>query len=149
MISMRISLRSFVLVAIQLVCIGILLMTTRYTEMSPVSALVCFAGFILALWSMATMKFSNVRIQPEVKDNAQLVQTGPYRIIRHPMYTSIFLTLIPIVVDDFSWFRLGVLLVLFTNQLIKLNYEEKLLKERFHEYAGYCKRTYRLVPFVY
>ena len=46
-------------------------------------------GFFLSLWAIITMKLGNFNIQPEVKPNAHFVNTGPYRLIRNPMYTGL------------------------------------------------------------
>jgi len=107
------------------------------------------AGVLLGMWAILAMKLDNLRIYPDLKDNAKLVVSGPYKMIRHPMYFAIILTIFPLVFDYFSWFRILVGLVILIDLIFKLNYEEKLLLNNFSEYKNYSKTTYRLIPFIY
>ncbi len=97
---------------------------------------------------MAEMKF-RFNILPELLKETSLVTSGPFKLVRHPIYTSIiFITLIWII-NDFSFTRLGacVLLVIILN--IKLQYEEKILIKEFSEYNNYQTKTKKIIPFVY
>lgn len=102
----------------------------------------------LGIWAMVTMKF-NFNVAPEPLKNAGLVESGPYRLIRHPMYTSVIGIAASIVANDFSLYRLMIFLILLITLLLKLDYEEKILEKRFPEYKEYRKRTKRLIPFIF
>jgi len=86
---------------------------------------------------------------PEPRANARLVTRGPYRWVRHPMYTSVLLIALAWVLDQPTFVRALVWLVLLADLLTKLEYEETLLAHRFPEYVAYRKRTQRLIPRVY
>ena len=86
---------------------------------------------------------------PEPKSTSKLLKRGPYAIIRHPMYTSILLICLCLLIDQFSFLRLAVFLLLVVNQVIKLNYEESLLLQQFDDYKNYRKSTWKIIPFVY
>ncbi|NOR88361.1 MAG: isoprenylcysteine carboxylmethyltransferase family protein, partial [Bacteroidales bacterium] len=77
------------------------------------------------------------------------VSKGPYRLIRHPMYSSIFLFVIPEIIAEFSLFRLLFLMVLILALLFKMNYEENRLVHQFDEYPDYQKKTHRIIPYIY
>lgn len=86
----------------------------------------------------------------EVSEGQQVITTGPYGIVRHPMYAGAFLMLLftPIALGSF----LGVLAVipLFGIIVLRLIDEEKFLAKNLPGYIGYCQMTrYRLVPFIW
>lgn len=100
------------------------------------------------MWAVWTMKIGNFKITPDIPRNSRLVTSGPYKYIRHPMYTSLLLITLVLILDHFSPLRLFLWLVLLVDLLMKLNYEEELLSEYFKDYSLYKKRTKRLVPFI-
>jgi protein-S-isoprenylcysteine O-methyltransferase Ste14 len=78
--------------------------------------------------------------------HAQLRTGGPYRFVRHPIYSGLLLTMASIAVTSGSWFQLltlGALVLLLT---VKARWEEDRLARRFEGYAGYASRTPRFVP---
>ena len=86
----------------------------------------------------------------EVQDNQQVVDTGLYGIVRHPMYTAtliLFLTM-PLVLASFWSF---VVMLLYIPIVVKRIYnEEKVLKQELNGYSEYIQRVrYRLIPFIW
>lgn len=78
------------------------------------------------------------------------IQTGgPYRVVRHPLYTAYFLSNAGFLVNQFSVYNAIVLLVWAFFQLHRVRYEEQLLSQD-SEYREFMKSTrWRLFPFVY
>jgi protein-S-isoprenylcysteine O-methyltransferase Ste14 len=106
-------------------------------------------GVFLGLWAIYVMKIGNFNVIPVPKEHGVLRIKGPYRLIRHPMYTSILLFALPELVCYFSYTRFIVFTLLQMTLLLKLNYEEKLLIQKFPEYKNYMKKSKRIIPFIF
>jgi protein-S-isoprenylcysteine O-methyltransferase Ste14 len=107
------------------------------------------AGIGLGVWAVLTMRLDNLQVTPDVKPAAALVRHGPYRWVRHPMYLALLLTTAPLVITAFSAWRLVAWVLLLINLLVKIDYEERLLRAHFPVYGSYQQTTKRLIPFVY
>jgi protein-S-isoprenylcysteine O-methyltransferase Ste14 len=135
------------LVAVQLTIIGVLLLTGPWIARTWL-ALEITAGSLL-LWAVASMGLRYLRTHPGVAPGAPLVTHGPYRWIRHPMYTAVLLGMGTLVLERPTWERVILWLALLAALLAKLTFEESLLRARFPDYNAYCRRTKRLLPFLF
>ena len=140
---------SYGLVAIQLLSLGLIALSGPLFAASPALLLLEGAAGLLGLWAIGTMGVGNFNVTPDVKQRARLVTGGPYRYIRHPMYTALLMGSLSLVLDAFSLLRLALWLVLFVDLLVKLNYEERLLSQDLEGYSTHIQRTKRLIPFLY
>jgi protein-S-isoprenylcysteine O-methyltransferase Ste14 len=140
---------AYLLVSVQFFCIGLILVSGGPSARALPLLVMEIAGIVLGIWAFAVMGWRNMNVSPLVRRGARLVTTGPYAAIRHPMYTAVLLTLWALIVDRCTLFRLGVGLVLTVDLLLKIWYEESLLKRQFPEYAAYRERTKRLIPFIF
>lgn len=138
---------SYVLVALQFCCLIFILITTpvKFTAIGLI-LLVLASG--LLIWSVAAMSKSRLRILPDPAAKAKLVTAGPYKHIRHPMYTSLILGTLGLVLIHPTWERIATWLLLIFVLMVKLNYEEALLGRKFPEYAAYKRRSYMLFPYL-
>ena len=92
---------------------------------------------------------SSFTVQPRPREDGALVTTGPFRIVRHPIYLGALLCLAGGSLFR-SWTGLGLTAVLAVLWAGKARVEERYLEARFREYPDYRRRVrYRLVPFVY
>ena len=138
--------KSILLVTAQISLIAALLGTGPWWAENPGYAALELAGLALGLWAVAVMRASRFRVMPEVHPRALLVTAGPYRWIRHPMYSSGLLAMLALVLDAWSLGRLLVWLALLAVLVAKLLHEERLLCSAFSPYADYQRITKRLVP---
>lgn len=146
---MRGSALSYVLVGVQLAALLAIALTGPLIPPSPVWGLVALLGVLLGVWAALTMRLPEVSVLPEVRAGARLVTRGPYRLIRHPMYSALLLIGAGLVMGAPSPGRWLLWLVLLADLLVKLTYEERLLRARFAEYPAYQRRTWRIVPYVF
>jgi protein-S-isoprenylcysteine O-methyltransferase Ste14 len=145
----RRSLISISLVLVQFACLGLIGLTGPLLASSLPLLVVELLGLGLGVWAILSMRIGNFNITPDPLKWSRLVKSGPYRLIRHPMYLALLLASLPLVIDQFTPFRLAVWLVLLADLLIKLNYEERLLVVELPGYDQYLSQSYRLIPLLY
>ena len=107
---------------------------------------------LLVLFGSAAAVYTLLRLGRSFSLMAEargLVTSGPYRIVRHPLYIAEELAIIGISMQFFSLSSAFVLAVHIAFQLRRMHNEEAVLAETFPEYAAYQQRTARLLPGVY
>src|SRR5690606_17426054 len=81
------------LVVLQFVWIAVLAwlaLPAFFAARAPIGAWICaMLGVLLGLWALSSNRLGNFNIRPAPRAGGTLVQQGPYRWIRHPMYTSV------------------------------------------------------------
>ena len=110
--------------------------------------LVCCIGTIISIWSRKILG-TNWSSVVTLKQDHELVESGPYKYIRHPIYTGMILGLIGTTIVIGNLKALIIIVVIIAGLIKKIFDEEKLLTANLTEYSDYKKRTKRLVPFVY
>ena len=110
-----------------------------------VSLLLLIAGTALAIWALLVLGRS-ISLLPQAR---RLVTTGPYALVRHPLYLGEMVAVAGIALQHFSAWALLLLALGWALQLQRMKYEERVLSQSFPEYEGYMARTARLVPGVY
>jgi protein-S-isoprenylcysteine O-methyltransferase Ste14 len=141
--------KSYSLIFIQFAAIAILLVSDSVFIDNLILLIIQISGLFLGIWALYVMGRGNINIPPDLKENIKLTQKGPYKVIRHPMYSAIILTLFPLVIENFSIFRLIIFIILIADLVYKLHWEEKMLLKRFPEYSTYQKKSSRIIPFIY
>jgi protein-S-isoprenylcysteine O-methyltransferase Ste14 len=106
------------------------------------------AGFFFIWRVYRENPFTSATI--EVARDQRVISTGPYAIVRHPMYASALLYLLGTPLALRSWWGFAPLAVMAPFLIWRLLDEERLLAASLPGYADYQKRVrYRLVPFVW
>jgi protein-S-isoprenylcysteine O-methyltransferase Ste14 len=86
----------------------------------------------------------------EVKDEQKVISTGPYAVIRHPMYSGAFIMLLGIPLALGSWWAFVFVFLLFAAIVWRLLEEEKFLAKNLSGYISYRQKVrYRLIPFIW
>ncbi len=138
-----------ILVIAQLCCIILIIVSGSVVGRHHLLLFLQIVGMAIGIWSIAVMGIGNMNISPLVKEGAVLITKGPYRVIRHPMYSAVLLVLWPAIIDDCSLMRIIAGIVLTIVLIIKMLFEERLLKKQFAEYETYMKTTKRLIPVIF
>jgi protein-S-isoprenylcysteine O-methyltransferase Ste14 len=140
---------SITLVGIQFVLIGVIAFTGPLWPPHWSLRVILVVGGVIGLWALHVMGLRQVKVFPEVANQGKLIVFGPYRRVRHPMYTSVLLATLAWTLGNLLPYRVILWVGLLMTLLIKLQYEERLLMERFPEYEVYRRQTKRLIPFVW
>ena len=118
--------------------------------LEPAGLIVVGAGALLLLWGVAVlMSGSSFSIFPRPIRGGQLVESGPYRILRHPVYSGLILGGLGFALQRASIATLLATLFLAFVLDLKRRREEIFLSAQFPDYAAYRGRTKALVPFIY
>jgi protein-S-isoprenylcysteine O-methyltransferase Ste14 len=100
-----------------------------------VSTIIVIVLVMVSLWTMASalrVLGKQWSLQARVLENHQLVREGPYRFVRHPIYTGMLGMILAAGLAWSHWIGLLIALVLFTiGTAIRIRSEEKLLREQF------------------
>lgn len=140
---------SYLLVVIQFICIGMLLVSAPKAPLFSLPNILFLCGTALGLWAVFVMRKSKLQILPDVRKKATLIVEGPYKWIRHPMYTAVLLFCLGLLITDIDSVRTIVFGIILIDLIAKLYYEESLLQKHFSDYNAYKKKTHRLIPLVY
>lgn len=113
-----------------------------------VSEVLVLSGYLVVIWVFKTNSYASRII--EIEKDQKVITTGPYAIVRHPMYLGVLIFYV------FSPLALGscwaVIPALFIIPLVtaRLKGEEKELRDNLEGYRDYAKRTrYRLLPGIW
>ena len=105
-------------------------------------------GGLVAVWGLIGLG-RNLTALPHPVDDGQLVTEGPYRVVRHPIYSGVILGSLGWALLWSSPFLVILALGLFLFFDIKSRREEVWLRHRYAGYADYARRTRKLIPYVY
>jgi protein-S-isoprenylcysteine O-methyltransferase Ste14 len=112
------------------------------------SQAVVLGGFVMTLWVTKVNRFAARTIQ--VEPGQEVISSGPYCIIRHPMYAGICAMCLftPLALGSYITWPAFILLIPLI--VLRLLNEEKVLRQELPGYAEYCLHTrFRLVPFLW
>lgn len=110
-----------------------------------VGVLSVVGGLALHWWARSHLRHFYVE-DVQFQDGQYLIDTGPYRLVRHPVFTSFFMIALGLVLVNPAVTTLVMLLYAFIDFSIAARKEEQLLARELPEYAGYMKRTGRFLP---
>lgn len=113
-----------------------------------VGVVICAIGVAFAIWARIYLG-KNWGMPMSEKEGPELITTGPYHFVRHPIYTGICIAMLgSAVTGGLPWF---IWFVFFSVSFIySAKKEEKFMRRRFpNEYAEYMKHTKMIVPYIF
>jgi len=115
---------------------------------SAIGDLLVALGFLLVYFVIRANTYAASTIQ--VAKGQTVISTGPYAVVRHPMYAGVLPLLIGTPLALGSWRGLGALIFFMPALLWRLLDEERFLRKNLPGYTDYTRKVrYRLVPFVW
>jgi protein-S-isoprenylcysteine O-methyltransferase Ste14 len=125
-----------------------LLATRSLLSPAPVVIAVQLAAVGLMIWARTTFGMRSFHASADPTAGG-LVTTGPYRFVRHPIYTAVCLFAFAGALAHLSVVSLGLALLVLFGALARMRCEEHLLLQRYPEYSAYAATTKRMLPFVF
>ena len=113
-----------------------------------IASVVLLVGYVL----YAEVLRENVYLSRvvEVQEQQQVIDTGLYDIVRHPMYSAVSLLYLSIPLVLGSWWALLTMVPCIVMLALRIKNEEKVLTEGLSGYADYTRRVrYRMIPFMW
>ena len=116
--------------------------------LSVLALVFVLAGYLLALWVMMVNRFASRLI--EVQSDQNVISSGPYRIVRHPMYLGAVIMFLFGSLALGSYWALPAFAMTIPFYVFRLLNEEKVLFKELPGYAEYCLQArFHLVPYVW
>ena len=137
------------LVFAQFFLIGVMIIFSQGVLSSWLGMSVLFGGIAFGVWTIQYNRLGNFNIRPELKEGCSLITTGPYRFVRHPMYTSVLLISLGLAISTPVYIEWSSFLLLFLVLALKAVREEYLWCEENRAYREYMRKSKRFIPFIY
>lgn len=105
-------------------------------------------GVLLGAWALSSNRLGNFNIRPVPREGGTLVQHGPYRWIRHPMYTAVIACGLACAWTSATWGAWLVLALFVAVLVVKAVFEERWMVAAHPGYADYRIHTKRFLPWI-
>ena len=116
--------------------------------MLAAATILCICGVGFCFWARGVLG-RNWSGSVTLKENHELIVRGPYRLVRHPIYTGLLAMVIATLIQQGRIAGVIGLILIFVSFWIKLSNEEKVMRKQFaDQYAAYRQRVKRIIPFV-
>lgn len=146
----------FVIVIVLLSVPRIPLLPWLYRQLWPaglwpfwIGAAITVGGLLFAVWARHHLA-SNWSSAVTIKEEHELITSGPYGVVRHPIYTGILTGFLGTAIALSQVRGLVGFLLIFVVLWAKLRKEEDWMRSQFGEtYAGYARQTAALVPYLF
>lgn len=142
--SRRISILGFlvlVFVMVELIRRRAILATTPATILAQVAAV------LLMVWARMSFGLRSFHAAADPTEGG-LITSGPYRYVRHPIYASVLLFVAAATLCHLSGTTILLAAAAAFGVALRIHTEERLLIDRYPDYALYAARTRRIIPFL-
>ena len=139
---------SIIATAVSILALMALIMNHGLFSPAPMVIAVQVLAGLLMIWARLTfgVRSFHAAANPSA---GKLITSGPYRLIRHPIYAAVVVFTIVGVLANLSLLNgiLGLLIV--AGMVTRTLCEERLLRAQYPEYTDYARRTWRMIPYVF
>ncbi len=132
---------------ILIVAIMYLLISGNLLSPSPFVIAAQLGAVVLGIWARRSFQADQFSIHADPKEG-QLLRTGPYQFIRHPMYAAALLLSWSSILGHASLINAVIGVIVTGVIVIRIATEEQFLRTRYPDYAEYSRKTRRIIPFT-
>jgi len=136
------------LVFLQFSIIGSMILLCNNFFSHSYSLAIFIMGLCIGLWAINHNKLGNFNIQPKHKEGSYLVTTGIYRLIRHPMYTSVIVMMSSFLLATPTFIETSLFISLIFVLILKVKKEELGLIKEHNNYIAYKRKTKYFIPYI-
>jgi protein-S-isoprenylcysteine O-methyltransferase Ste14 len=112
--------------------------------------LVLAGGYTISAWAVITNRYFSSYVRIQKTRQHQVVDQGPYRIVRHPGYAGNLLAYLGVPFLLNSWWTFAAVALAFVVFVLRTAKEDRYLQENLPGYTAFSQRTrYRLLPGVW
>jgi protein-S-isoprenylcysteine O-methyltransferase Ste14 len=112
------------------------------------AAILCLCGLGFCLWARAVLG-RNWSGTVTLKENHELIVRGPYRLVRHPIYTGLLAMVVATAIQQGHIGGIIGLILISVSLWIKSSHEEEVMRKQFpDQYPAYRERVKRIIPFI-
>ena len=105
---------------------------------------------IFTTWPMLHNPFFEVTVRIQKEKNHTVINSGPYKIVRHPGYLGMLVASLPLPFAFGSVLAFVPVVIMIILVFIRIDYEDTTLQRELNGYAEYCKEVkYKLIPFIW
>jgi len=126
----------------------VLAVTGNLLTWAPLVIAVQVAAVVLNVWARKSFQTGTFRISAAPGGSA-IIRNGPYRFIRHPMYSAALLFIWAGILSHLSAFTLAIGVVVTVVAVARVIAEERLLRAKYPDYADYARMTKAIVPYLF
>jgi protein-S-isoprenylcysteine O-methyltransferase Ste14 len=134
---------------LQLVGLFLVFFTPPILPQTIYGQIILFLSLVIGVWAIFAFRHTRINIFPYLRNGAILIRKGPYKYVRHPMYSSVLLFALAYFIDNPNWIFTSYFVGLTIVILLKMRFEEKQLMLHFKNYDAEFFKTYRIIPCVY
>jgi protein-S-isoprenylcysteine O-methyltransferase Ste14 len=115
---------------------------------NPIAIAIQVIAAAVMIWARLTFGIRSFNASANTT-KGELITTGPYRWIRHPIYASIIWFFAASLIA-FPFIEVAIAVLIITAGLfVRMLLEEKSLSVTYDGYAEYCRKTKRIIPFIF
>ncbi len=109
---------------------------------------IVLAGLAVEIWARNTLG-RNWSAEVTFKEGHELIESGPYALVRHPIYTGLLVMALGTAINYGRAIGFGLVVVLCGALWWKVRQEERIMSRHFPAYAEYKTRVRAIIPFVF